>query len=240
MEKKIIKVFGVASLELKPEVTIITLNYSDTFDTHESALSYSKGLHIKIEEIVSNLGFSQYSISQAKCAVTPKNITIFDENHNYIGVKTNGFNLNLVYKVKFQYAEDLVNSFLVALLNISDKIEVSLKHSVEDLRTVQMEVLSNAVVDAKEQAEVIAKSCGFQMVELHSVSKISDSNALSITLPEPKLAGGDSLTLEEKRNSLKRRLLSGEKICIKRNQDLENSDDIYIVQSVDTEWYIKD
>lgn len=240
MEKKIIKVFGKATLELKPEVTIITLNYSDTFDTHESALSFSKNLHNKIEEIVSNQGFLQYSISQAKCAVTPKNITIFDENHNYIGVKTNGFNLNSVYKVKFQYNENLLNSFLMALLNISEQIEISLKHSVEDLRSVQMKVLSNAVIDAKEQAEVIAKSCGFQTVELHSVSKITDSNALSITIPEGKLVGGESLTLEEKRNSLKSKLLSGEKISIKRSQDLDNSDDIYIIQSVETEWYIQE
>lgn len=227
-ERKLIRVSGSASLRMEPDFTIITVVYDETFGSNKEAYESSLSLKKKIQELLSLMSIPFDAIIRNENNISEKFESKYDENDHYIGNECKGYSLKQFFAIKIKYSEDLTHELSSSLYNICENFDITYKHTIDDLHSREMEALKNAVLEAKNQAGIIASSLGYSSIELHLIERSSAFS--SIELPQ-----GDG-ALYAKRNELKAKLLNGGKITLSSSDERQN--EIKISQTVNSEWFV--
>jgi uncharacterized protein YggE len=189
-EGETINVTGTAKTDVKPDTAYITLGVSTTAVTVKSALDKTDAAVTKITEAVKNLGVKDENIQTSNFWVNPQ----FDYNkqpavqtgytaENDISVKTTP---DEVSQVIFAGATNGANNFYNFSVSVSNEEEV------------KTNLMAQAIDDAKNKAEAIAKSTNKTLGEFKVISygyvPLTQNSALYTTQGGAAMEGASGTT----------------------------------------------
>lgn len=169
MEENLITVTGNANIQVTPDVTILELSLQSMHDTYAEAYAQATSDTKKLAQIMSEALFDKILPKTTRFDIEKKTENQYDKNRNFIGTKFLGFQLDHRLKIEFDINNVLLNIIVQRIGQNLKQAEISIGYAVKDPRPAQLKALENAVKDAREKAEIMARVCGSR---LNGVKKI--------------------------------------------------------------------
>lgn len=169
MDKRIITVKGTGKVSAKPDLIIILLNLKTRKKDYEDTMNYAS---LELEQIKKAMTETDFNASELK-TVRFDIKTIYDNERDSKGDYRRVFKGYLCeHHLKYEIAYDTkrLGKILAAIAECDAKPELSLKFSVKDEDLLKGEMLKNAVENAAEKANTLAKSAKVKLGEILSIN----------------------------------------------------------------------
>lgn len=157
-QKKIIKIAGVAKLNIKPDTHRIRMEVRRTFKSNEAAYETGKKNLILINNVLKNHNIETELAKTTYFDVSENEKRAFDEKGRYIGYEKNGYYLCQYIYVDIPLDNKLTNELSKEIAESVPYVEIKLDTYLSNKREHKLKALELAVTDAKEKAEILANS----------------------------------------------------------------------------------
>lgn len=169
MMEKTIKVKGTGMISVKPDLTIIKLDFSNICPTYEEALKASATDCNIVKKALEKVGIDKEELKTTSFDVDTHYKSYYDENKNYKSV-LDGYEYNQSLKFEFPIDNKMLGRVLFQLSKLSVKPTFKIYYSVKDTEAAKNELLANAIIDAKKKALVISKAAGVTLDEIVDIN----------------------------------------------------------------------
>ena len=167
--EKTIKVTGKGTIHVVPDVTRLTVEIHNIFNTYEETYANAKenaGWMVKILE---------YNHIDGKLAKTKRldisdnMVSEYDEDGNHIGYKKDGYKLSQELKIDLGMDNVLLNKIIKGVGKFIKNAQIDIGYTVRDPRPSQLKMLERAVKDAREKARIMASAAGCTLGDVYSI-----------------------------------------------------------------------
>ena len=184
-----LRVTGKGNLKIHPDLTRITITVTGKNKDYAETLKNSSETTEKLKTLFAQFGFKHSDLKTLRFDVDVE-YEDYRENNEYKR-RFAGYRYNHTTKIEFDSDNGLLGKLLYALANSNLNPEFNISYTVKDQEASKNELLSKAVKDAKEKAEVLAKASGVALKEIQSLdySKGEISMEFSpVRLEAPRMA----------------------------------------------------
>ena len=167
--ERVIKVTGTGNIRIKPDQTIIDLNFSNVRPTYEETLEAAANDVNIIKNALVEVGINKDVLKTTNFDVDTHYHSVKQEDGTYKSV-FDGY----VYHQSLVFTFDVDNKLLGKVLNkigsLSVNPEFMIRYGVKDKEDAKNKLLASAVEDAKKKAEIISKAAGVKLGEILSIN----------------------------------------------------------------------
>ena len=164
---KTIRVTGTAQLKLRPDVTVVTMTLQGTEREYSKALNRASREAETLRDVLERLSFQREELKTLAFHVNAEY-----EGYEEAGVwkqRFKGYRFEHMLKVSFDSENKRLGEVLTALANAEVCPMLQLSYTVKDPETAKKALLTQAVADAREKAQLLAVAAGAKLKELQSV-----------------------------------------------------------------------
>ena len=162
-----IHVTGKGRIQVKPDLTRITLTLNGICPEYEQALQKSAEATEQLKALFAGFGFSGEDLKTLNFSVDTE-YESFRERGEY-KKRFLGYQYRHILKVEFDSDNIRLGRILYALANSPCSPEFRLSFTVKDQESAKNKLLGNAVRDAKEKADALTKAAGVALKEIQSI-----------------------------------------------------------------------
>ena len=167
--ERTIKVTGTGKIAVKPDLTIINLDFSDVLPTYEAALKASANDVGVIKDALAKAGIDRESLKTTSFNVDAHYESYRDEKGNYKS-RFDGYEYHQSLRFKFDVDNKLLGRVLYQLSTLSVNPKFRINYGIKDAEAAKNELLGNAIADAKKKAEIISKAAGVTLDEIVDIN----------------------------------------------------------------------
>lgn len=179
--EKLLKVTGNGIVDLKPEITIITIEFNEKLTCYESVLESTSNNITYVQKILSTVGIDKEALK-----TTHYNVEPYYESYMYAdGKKENvfkGYEYNQTLSFKFGVSNDLLKRVLNEFAKITSRFKFRVNFGLNDFEKAKNELLSKAINDAKNKAVIISNAAGVALGEIVEI-KYGSNESEFLTRP---------------------------------------------------------
>lgn len=167
--EKTIKVTGKGTIHVVPDVTRLTVEIHNIFNTYKETYANAKenaGWMVKILE------YNQIDGKLAKTKrldISDNMVSEYDEDGNHIGYKKDGYKLSQELKIDLGMDNVLLNKIIKGVGKFIKNAQIDIGYTVKDPRPSQLKMLERAVKDAHEKARIMAAAAGCTLGDVYSI-----------------------------------------------------------------------
>ena len=164
---KTIRVTGTAQLKLRPDVTVVTMTLQGTEPEYSKALNRASREAETLRDVLERLHFEREELKTLSFHVNAEY-----EGYEEAGVwkqRFTGYRFEHMLKVSFDSENERLGEVLTALADSAVSPMLQLSYAVKDPESVKKTLLTEAVADAREKAQILAEAAGAKLKELQSV-----------------------------------------------------------------------
>lgn len=221
--ERTIRVIGKGNLSVKPDTVRLIMTMEGMKEEYDVALEESANMTEHLKQMFSDLGFAREDIKTLSFNVTTEYESYQAKDKSW---KRRFEGYKYVHRMKIEFPADnkRLGKVLYKLGHSPVRPEFHIEYTVADMKRCKNELLSNAVTDSKEKAEVLTKAAGVSLGEIVAI----DYSWAEIDFVSRPM---DKLMLEE--------------CCIRGGMPEEaydidiNPDDIDVTDNVTIVWGIK-
>ncbi len=167
--ERTIRVTGTGRISVKPNTTIINLNFDNVLPTYDAALKSSAEDVAIVKDALVRAGLSRDSLKTINFDINTHYESYRDEKGNYKS-RFDGYQYRQSLRFKFPIDNKTLGKVLYQLGQLDVNPEFSIYYSIEDTESIKNELLGNAIADAKKKAEVIANASGVVLEEILEIN----------------------------------------------------------------------
>ena len=162
-QKNIIKVAGVAKVNVTPDTHRIRLEVRRTFKSNDAAYETGKKNLILINNVLKNHNLEPELAKTTYFDVSENEKRAFDEKGRYIGYEKNGYYLRQFVYIDIPMDNKLTNELSKEIAESVPYIEIQLDTYLSNKREHKLKAMEMAVADAKQKSEILAKALDFSL-----------------------------------------------------------------------------
>ena len=181
MEKQsVIKVSGAAMLKVAPDYNSIKIEVKREFPTNDEAYEAAKQNSLAVIAALESVGLDGSLAKTARFDISERKEPIYKNGH-IVGYEKVEYILNQTFVIELPTDNVRINEICVAITESMPDAEIKLHSFLSNPHAYKMEVLSIAVMDAREKAEVIATTLGCTLGEILEIEyRDGDTNMRKI------------------------------------------------------------
>lgn len=165
-----INVNGQGEKSFKPDQIMLNVNISNVYSNYEEALIKGEECVLEFLELMKQFGFSFEDFKTVNYQIRDE-IEYKGNEHKKVGVRyTRGLNL------KFDY--DILK--MSKMIEVSSKLKsapkINVRYGLKNTKKAEMELFSDAYLNAKMQADIIASAAGLKVVKCAKTSISENSH----------------------------------------------------------------
>ena len=162
-----IRVTGKGRINVKPDMTRITLSLEGSYPEYGETLRRSSQDTEQLKDLLAGFGFERSDLKTLSFSVDTEYESYKDKGtykQRFVGYK-------FYHQMKFEFESDnkRLGKVLYALANCDVKPEFRISYTVKDPEAAKNELLGRAVADAGGKASVLAKAAGVTLKEIQSI-----------------------------------------------------------------------
>lgn len=166
-----IVVTGVASKNIEPTIMKISLSIKGLDFDLENAVRMCNNDTNALKKAIERIGFRTSDLKTERMNIEPKKKSYRDANGAY---KTRfiGFEYRHSMFLEFPYSNKTLNYVLMVLLGTKISFEFSVSNTItkEEKKEYTLEVMKDAVFDAKKKAMVLASAAGVRICDIETIT----------------------------------------------------------------------
>lgn len=167
--EKTIRVTGTGKVSIKPNITIINLDFSNVLPTYEDALKASTLDVSAVKDAIAKAGIDRDTLKTTNFSVDAHYESYKDEKGNYKS-KFDGYEYHQSLRFKFDIDNKMLGRVLYQLSTIDVEPRFRIGYGVKNAEDAKNELLGNAIADAKKKAEIISKAAGVELGEILDIN----------------------------------------------------------------------
>lgn len=167
--EKTIRVTGTGKVSIKPNITIINLDFSNVLPTYEDALKASTLDVSAVKDAIAKAGIERDTLKTTNFSVDAHYESYRDEKGNYKS-KFDGYEYRQSLRFKFDIDNKMLGRVLYQLSTIDVEPRFRIGYGVKNAEDAKNELLGNAITDAKKKAEIISKAAGVELGEIIDIN----------------------------------------------------------------------
>lgn len=167
--EKTIRVTGTGKVSIKPNITIINLDFSNVLPTYEDALKASTLDVSAVKDAIAKAGIDRDTLKTTNFSVDAHYESYRDEKGNYKS-KFDGYEYHQSLRFKFDIDNKMLGRVLYQLSTIGVEPRFRIGYGVKNAEDAKNELLGNAITDAKKKAEIISKAAGVELGEIIDIN----------------------------------------------------------------------
>lgn len=171
--KKTIKVEGNAIIRRKPDRMDLSFTYRFQKEQYEEVLHLFEKSYRKFLDALGKAGVVNEQVKTAHFSVHPKYEEEYDGKIYHQVFK--GFEISTDLHLRLPLSFPKLSEIFSALSDSGETPQVGLTFGLEDEKGLLEEVMKDAVLDAREKAQVIAETLGLSLGHVISVEEVSES-----------------------------------------------------------------
>ncbi len=162
-----IKVTGKSQMKVKPDMTRITIFLEGICKEYGETLCKSAQDTDNLREIFSKFGFEREELKTISFNVD----TEYESSGEYGSYKKSfiGYKFRHTIKVEFESDNERLGKIMYALANCLMKTKFRISYTVKEPEAVKNELLSKAIRNAKEKAEVLTSASGVSLKDIQNI-----------------------------------------------------------------------
>ena len=164
---KTIRVTGTARLHLRPDVTVVTMTLQGTEPEYSAALNRASAEADELRDVLERLAFNREDLKTLSFHVNTEY-----EGYEEAGVwkqRFAGYRFEHMLKASFDSDYERLGEVLTALANSSVRPMLQISYTLKDPEAAKKTLLTAAVADAKEKAQILAEASGVRLLALQSM-----------------------------------------------------------------------
>ena len=169
MTERTIRLTGVGNVSIKPEITIVTLNFNKLFQTYDKALEASAADTLTVKSALECAGIKRNTLKTTYFDIDTKYRSEKDEKGNYKSI-FEGYKYSQTLRFEFNIDNKLLGRVLYELSKIDIGMTFNLRYGVKDVENAKNLLLESAVKDAMKKANIMAKASGCELGEVLSIT----------------------------------------------------------------------
>lgn len=162
----VLTVLGQASIRVIPDVTTINIALSSIHPEYTIAIGNLEKKATDIKDFLKDQGISEDYIDSENFQV--------DKHYNYVNGERKyvGFNAKLWIDLKFQNDNEMVNTIINSINKSEADAEISINYelSLAKQDSVNNQLITSAIEDAKKKAKLIAKNTDQYLAKIHKIN----------------------------------------------------------------------
>lgn len=162
-----VRVTGRGQMKIKPDMTRLTIKLEGQYEDYGETLHHSALDTDQMKDILSAFGFERTDLKTLYFVVDTE-YESYKENDVYKR-RFVGYKFKHTMKVEFENDNERLGKVLFALANCPLESEFKISYTVKDPQAAKNELLSKAVADAKEKADVLASAAGVTLKNIQSI-----------------------------------------------------------------------
>lgn len=163
--ERTIKVTGKGNIKIKPDLTIISLDFSGGAKEYAETLEMSSYDITEVKAMLVDLDFKKEDLKTTYFSVDSDYESYKDENGNYKS-RFIGYKYHQTLKFSFDVDNKMLGKVLYAIAHLRVRAEFHISYSVKDKELSKNLLLKDAVLDAKRKAIVIAEAAEVRLGEI--------------------------------------------------------------------------
>lgn len=167
--ERIIKVTGTGNVSAKPDITIITMEFSNIRPTYSESLKTSADDVSKIKDALERAGLDRNTLKTTHFSVDPHYESYTDKNNDHKS-RLDGYEYNQTLRFKFPIDNKLLGKVLFEISSIDVFPKFWISYGLKDPETAKNALLEKAITDAKEKAQIIANTSKVQLDEILEIN----------------------------------------------------------------------
>lgn len=166
---KIIKVTGTGKISVKPDLTVITLDFSKIMPTYNEAVESSSRDVAIVKDALEKAGLKRDSLKTINFDVDTHYESYRDEHNDYRS-RFDGYEYHQTLRFKFPIDNKMLGKVLYEIGSIDVHPRFRIHYELENPEEAKNQLLSNAINDAKKKAEVIANASSLALDEILEIN----------------------------------------------------------------------
>ena len=167
--ERTIRVTGTGEISIKPDLTIINLEFRRVFPSYEETLKAAAQDITIVKKALKGIGLGPDSVKTTDFNVGINYEYYYDEN-NRSQKRFNGYFCEQSLKIKFDVDNNLLGKVLYQLAIIDINSEFNIVYGVKDMEKAKNELLAKAIKDSKEKAKIITESAGVELGDIVDIN----------------------------------------------------------------------
>lgn len=167
---RLITVTGKGEMQLRPDISRITVEVRSVHDTYSDAYSVADVNLRELGKVMTDCGLDQSLPKTSYFNIVRKTQSQYDQYHNYIGEKMIGYELQQNIRIDLGMDNALLARVIRSIGQQMKDVETSVAFTVRDARPQQAELLQSAVDDARAKAEKMAAAAGCRLGKVQTIS----------------------------------------------------------------------
>ena len=162
-EQKTIRVMGTGFVKTMPDTTRLSFSVDSLHDSYEKAYDEAAVGNGNLRRALEKLDIPKESLKTSSLSITKA--TEWRQNRSVFL----GFRLDQKLAIDLPRDSSITSKVMSVLGKAWPKLEVDIAFVKKDTHDVKLQILESAVVDAREKAEVIARTLGHKLGGIVSV-----------------------------------------------------------------------
>ena len=164
---KTIRVTGTAERKLRPDVTVVTMTLQGAEPEYSAAMNRASREADELRDVLERLSFDREDLKTLSFHVNTEY-----EGYEESGVwkqRFAGYRFEHMLKVSFDSDHERLGAVLTALANSAVSPMLQISYTLKDPEAAKKMLLTAAVSDAKEKAQMLAEASGVRLLALQSM-----------------------------------------------------------------------
>lgn len=164
---KTIRVTGTARLHLRPDVTVVTMTLQGVEPEYSAAINRASREAETLRDVLERLAFQREDLKTLSFRVSAEY-----EGYEEAGVwkqRFAGYRFEHMLKASFDSDHERLGAVLTALANSAVSPMLQISYTLKDPERAKKTLLTAAVADAREKAQILAAAAGASLKALQSV-----------------------------------------------------------------------
>ena len=162
-----IRVTGKGQINIRPDMTRITLSLEGTYPEYGEALRRSSQDTEQLKDLLTGFGFDRSDLKTLNFHVDTEYESYKD--HGAYKQRLVGYKYHHTMKVEFESDNERLGKVLYALAHCDVQPEFRLSYTVKDPEAAKNELLGKAVTDARVKATVLTQAAGVDLKDIQSI-----------------------------------------------------------------------
>lgn len=166
--ERTIRVTGRGKLSVRPDTTRITITLSEVLMEYEVAVKESTEKKKSLTDELAHLGFEKSDLKTLSFNISPEYESYHDKKGNW-QQRFTGYRYTHAMKLEFPVDNEKLGKVFYKLAHSPGAPEFRVQYTVKDPEPLKNQLLTKAVSDAKEKAEVLSTAAGVQLGEIQLI-----------------------------------------------------------------------
>ena len=157
-----IRIGGSGTLKVAPDTLRIRIEVNSHFASNEATYEQAKANSLQVSASLKSAGLDETLAKTVNFDISEDSKPVYEKGR-WVGYIKNGYDLNQLFYIDLPVGNKATNDIVKYCTENVPYAEVKLDAHIAEPRKHKLEAISLAVKDAKEKAEIIAKSLGCKL-----------------------------------------------------------------------------